>query len=68
MVSIIDQGSLSTIETPTGRHRFKEKRGRQILQVMWHVKQYESGVPYKQHGEWRDVECVGADASDTEVL
>ncbi len=64
----IDQSSLSVIETPTARHRFKEKRGRQILQVMWHVKMYDSGVPHKEHGEWRDVECVGADAPDVEAL
>lgn len=65
---IIKQGSLNTLEEQSPRHRFKEKRGRRILQVLWIVTTYNSGVPHERHGEWHDVECVGPDAPDVEVL
>lgn len=54
--------------TPTASIRFKERAdGKRILQQMFWVNTLSNpGVIVKQHGEWRDVECVGPDASDTE--
>ena len=52
---------------PTNNFRFKEKRGRQILQQMWWIIMLTENTK-KERGEWRDVQSVGPNASDTEAL
>jgi hypothetical protein len=53
----------------TNSLRFKEKDGKRILQQMWLVTTVDNpGVIVKQHGRWRDIECVNSNTSDLEIM
>ena len=65
---VVVQGSLTTTEDRTREIRFKMKDGKRILQAQYHVVVRENGAYFKDHFEWRDVECVDENTPDVEGL
>lgn len=62
-----EEDVVSKTEITTASIRFKERTdGRRIMQQLWWVHTVVNPGTTKRHGEWRDVECVGPDASDVE--